>query len=842
MKHTCSSKSLSLSTSSAGSDHSRSEVGISTRSAPEGGRRRRQIPWKGLMARMKKGSRRSSLSGRENPARPNLNEDEATNPVNEPDSRELPVVVTESIYAVCQDLAQLSFGGNGDTTDNRLPGSESSSSGTKTASNKATSKKGGRKSSSSKCSKESKKSENKKESTKISKSEKRAALSQSSLESYEDPGVALDLSESDDDTFEPIGEFTAWDVENHNMQSRSRPSSVDVMPQPTKNGPSDQAQQCPQSPSIDVPCDSVEVIHRPSSCAEPMTTHVMEETAFGSSSIQVFSLPAMSIEENSPPKVERLTIEQSSEDRDNFPYPMGDGGAHENAAAINTEETVDLVPAKLDFRLSQQHAQPPLTATSSSGRATVQHQRSHSYASSHDSPGSRLSPAGGSPASRSSNSRTTSTTIFSGDRTVNTLQTEGSLVVDGADVEVREANRKSISLRVPRAGSVNSESNQEVTAGLDGNDTVFTSSTTSSNYQAYLSSPRPLRDGATNGMPVDRFFVGGNVAMSPSPHQRGRVDQSPLGSNTTTMAPTISKFIALSPKKSTMSRIGAASGMNLRDATHSPHTVSSNSVSANSTSSTDTKKPLKFVAYEVREEHDTGSPYDEPPPSSMIKPRIFNALRHHTISQQDSQRRPPIVQRTSVAGYDPRKPPQSPRKQDYGRLASGARTPTRTPPPSSAYKEAVGSGANTPCSPPVIVDGPNVLVGDPNTKPKRPHVMRRSGGAARGIFLIPPSATSMSRSSHPPPIPPQSALPAAAALAEMKYPLRGNCLADFSQGRVIDTTNPTAMDGGVGSAAATVSPKSHVTSSSVCNATSLNSIPDLNDSHAKGDAVAIVSP
>ena len=225
--------------------------------------------------------------------------------------------------------------------------------------------------------------------------------------------------------------------------------------------------------------------------------------------------------------------------------------------------------------------------------------------------------------------------------------------------------------------------------------------------------------------------------------------------------------------------------------THSPHTVSSNSVSANSSSSgSETKKPLKFVAYEIREERE--SPFDEPrdevkydsssryaaagggagavvsnrgspsnSSSSLIKPRIFNP--------NTSQRRPPMIQRAG----NPQKPPQSPRKPDTMLSVGRARTPTRTPPPSS-YREMPSSGANTPCSPPVIVDGPSnaavLCSGDLNTKPTRPFVVRRSishgsGSGGPGMFLITPTAAASSiRPQHHPPIPPQPR-PSSAAIS-----------------------------------------------------------------------------
>lgn len=355
--------------------------------------------------------------------------------------------------------------------------------------------------------------------------------------------------------------------------------------------------------------------------------------------------------------------------------------------------------------------------------------------------------------------------------------------MDGMDYEVREANRRTPSSSIRGRSSAN---NHEAVASPDGNDTVFSSSTTSSNYHSYIQSPRPLRDGAT--MPVERFFAGGNIAMSPSPASRIIYPAEGISSDTSSgrnnaayvgggvPPPSISKFIALSPKKLPRAAAGVVAGGGGRDSTHSPHTVSSHSVSANSSSSGSEnlmKKPLKFVAYTNREERE--SPFDEPPiagaagnrdaaniesssnshhhAASLIKPRISKV-------GNPRQNRPPMIQKPPGNN----KPPQSPRKQDI-RL-SGARTPTRTPPPSSYYKDIhLNSGANTPCSPPVIVDGPNanVLCGDLAMKPKRPSVVRGSSSAAaaalggsvvsRGMFLIPPSSSY--RSQHHPHIPPR---------------------------------------------------------------------------------------
>mmetsp|Transcript_22769 Transcript_22769/g.40798 ORF Transcript_22769/g.40798 Transcript_22769/m.40798 type:complete len:1155 (+) Transcript_22769:242-3706(+) len=857
----------SLSTSSAGSVHSGSEVGSVVRSShsdPSDNHKKQLLrknssPWRKVMERMKKstgnkagsggggGSTKSSggrslrrqLSGRENPARPNLSEDESS-PVNEIG---VVVVVPTKGDDICKGLLKLSFGGEGDAATARRGSATSGSKKTSKASKKD--KKSKRKSDSSKGGKDSKKSESTaaNESVKPTRTEKKEALLKSSTEKqYDDPGVALDLSDSDDDddTIEPImGNYIPWNEDHQGQSSNMPPHSQQAM-----DGTSDRK---PRPSSIEAPCDSVEVIStffhdRPSSRAEGRTiTHVMEETAFGSSTVQVFS-PATSIEENSPPAMERMTIDEGEKDHDDFPYhPLG-GDGHDNdggySDAAHFRENVNLVQARLKYRSPQRTPQPMPSSSSNV------HHNSLSCAS-HDSPDSRLSSHDGSPTSRisSSNSRgTNSTTLSGGDRTINTLQTEGSLVVDGNDFEVREANRRcSIRGRIGLVGD-GGETNQEVVAGTDGNDTVVSSSTTSSNYHAYMSSPRPLRDGAT--IPVDRYFAGGNVTMSPSP-QRG-MDHSHPSPAMITSAPNISKFIALSPKKSSR-RIGGGA---TREATHSPHTVSSNSVSANSSSSSETKKPLKFVAYEIQKERES-SPFDEPPnnPSrnSMIKPRISKVGRHHISQQQEQQRRPPMVQRTSVAAYNPQKPPQSPRKQDtYGRLVSGARTPTRTPPPSSFPS----SGANTPCSPPVIVDGPNVLCGDLSTKPTRPYVFRRGssahgggGGGGRGMFLMPPPSSY--RPHQHPPIPPQPS-GATIAAAATSSPLRENLTVvggganDGAQEIVFDAnTAPTMIEGGrVGSVVTTVSPDRHVITRRLYN---VAPDPDLKEKRVKGD-VAIVSP
>lgn len=240
-----------------------------------------------------------------------------------------------------------------------------------------------------------------------------------------------------------------------------------------------------------------------------------------------------------------------------------------------------------------------------------------------------------------------------------------------ADFEVRETNRRSSKNRI----------REEVVVDLDGNATVHSSSTSSSNYQVH--SPK-IREGA---MPGERFFAATptsgelnicNVTLSPN-----------KSGNRDIMEQLMQKF---PPAASTLSR------------THSPHTVSSASVSNTSSSGSETKKPLKFVAIKKA--------------GAIIKPRISRGER------------PPVTQTVISSSYQ--KPPQSPRKDV---IRTGARTPTHTPPPA----RECASGANTPSSPPVIVDGPNIMRGNWNYREgtKRPYGVRRASG--RDMILQPPA-------------------------------------------------------------------------------------------------------
>ena len=536
---------------------------------------------------------------------------------------------------------------------------------------------------------------------------------------YDDPGVELDLSDDSDND----DEDTVYNAYHTNETMADSKSSASVIRANQKQNTKEE----PSPPIFDqVPYDSVEV-----------TTMLVSESILGSVRI----IASDSIDENSPPSVERVVVCENS---GNFPYhPLSDSDGEDNYETeqrdlFNVEDLqgdAHLQSAgrgqlvRLKYRSPQRAPrpiQPKLPLSRGNSGSTVSQQLSPSP--SHDSPDSRYSSLGGSPESRisSTNSRSVSSTLnYSGDRTI---YTEGSLV---ADNEVRDANRRPFPGRVGSIASdtgVDNENNQEVVVGPDGSETVFSSSTASSTAWPYVSSPRALRDGAT--MPVERFFAGGNVTMSPSPQQAADTiaypdeimeggdikDDDTLLSGRTPSAPIISKLLIPKKlsKKSSDGTVGSA-----RESTHSPHTVSSNSVSANSSSSSETKKPLKFVAYEFREKRE--SPFDEPPISgydgesseggeaatgvrtdaciALIKPRISKL-------GGSTSHRPPMIQRPSAS--IPVKPLQSPRRTAlfHGR----ARTPTRTPPPSSASLSSNAvprSGSSTPSSPPVIIDGPS---------------------------------------------------------------------------------------------------------------------------------------
>ena len=699
-------------------------------------------PWRRVMNRMKnttvkRPSFGRTLSGRENPARPNLSDDEDRTPPLRGGSFVIVDNAGDEIVEIVNPNVGQPF-----TSVVSVGGSKSSSSRKKKKRNK-----------------KKKKSKNKASSSPQPKGESNvdgfydrgkamtvatvaSTKTKDHYSSYDDPGVSLDLSDdsnTDDesDVFKSIvyeGEIPSQPFTNKSIMPPSQVSGQVYYPKP---------------PPEQVDCDGIEVVSamRETSATSQNTTIMDSESSSVLGSVQIFSPIITSItpiDENSPPSVERYTtiLEDlrpggTETDTSSLYHPFGCGGNDDDDdvpddelddkcghSVSNIQFAAGNPPqVKLKYRSPQRSVTSPNRPPLPLGTAPNSGGGDHSPSSSD----SRLSSLGGSPSSRisSSNSRSTTSTLNSGsDRTINTLRSiDGSLVMDS---EVREANRRCIRgwRRFVGSSGTNGSIGGDETSNQDvilGNETTLSSSTTSSKYHTYYSSPRPLRDGAT--LPVDRFFAGGNVPMSPSPPREEFAACVTRTTSTTTTTPSMSKFFC--PK--TLSRTST------RDSTHSPHTISSASVSATSSSGSETKRPLQFVAYQIREERE--SPFDEPPGYShittyatvgsgtcgasddmsnacppLLKPRIFKS---DSINQQN-QSRPPMIQRPSAVVIQ-----QQLSNPRYGR----SRTPTRTPPPSSYMPS---SAANTPSSPPVIIDGPSNVeeLGDGNMKLVQPTLSR----------------------------------------------------------------------------------------------------------------------
>jgi len=585
------------------------------------GRSRFSSPWRKVMNKMKNSSSnkaafRRTLSGRENPAMP----------------------------ALCDDDRKVS---SGSAPAKATPGKVASP-----ASSKATTK-------------TKPKTDTESHSSHLS-STKETIIDQ---KRYEDPGVALDLSDDSDSDYdlEPI------------MGGNLNPADT-IGPCTTID-----EQKCRPSVEID---PSIEVV---STIYGTKQTPIKDGTItdIGPSGVHIISPP--------PPY-----------------HPPG------------TEEASKSAQQKsllFKYRSPQRSSQSPNSKLSSKDNSPS--------SVSARSPESRISgmnvignaSLASSPQSRISSS--TSRSHASGERSVTTLSSgEGSLVVDGADSEVRNANkcpsRRSIGCGTDKfRGTIAGISSIESTIDADGNATVFSSSTGTSAYNAHsIASPRP---GAS--MAPQSLFPSGNVAWSPNSATRVQSCQSTVTvDSVTTSTAGLSRFISLSPKS-----VGkkASLGGGGREGTHSPHTTSSNSTSSGS----DKQKPLRFVEYGVQTDEERESPFDEPPVAAKLdfggsredRETVRGSTRGALIKPRISRNhmRPPIQVRHG------NKPPQSPRKQDR----SGARAPS-TPPP-GFYQT---SGATTPSSPPEIVCGPGELVSGIDSR-ARPSVVRHP----KTMILIPPS-------------------------------------------------------------------------------------------------------
>jgi len=259
-----------------------------------------------------------------------------------------------------------------------------------------------------------------------------------------------------------------------------------------------------------------------------------------------------------------------------------------------------------------------------------------------------------------------------------------------------------------------------VSVDMDGNATVHSSS-------ACSFSSACLREGAINPHIGLTHIPGRASSLSPNrfseaayeapfdEHSRG----SPEVGGNTNMDSTvskkeieISKFIAFNSKKAVRSQSPHST-----DAHTTSSASASNASVSNATSSSSSgtcgggQQPVMFVAYESVEERED-SPFDE---------------HHHEESRNAT---PHNLIRPTIAIAPGQRPPTSPRKVMSGRISV-------TPPPTHVLRDTFQSGAKTPCSPPTIADGPNVLVGD--LAGKLANMEIRSSKAKRmNMILVPP--------------------------------------------------------------------------------------------------------
>ena len=338
---------------------------------------------------------------------------------------------------------------------------------------------------------------------------------------YEDPGVALDLSDDSDsdDELEPI------------MGGNLIPADT-IRPCPTID-----EQKC--SPSGAEIGPSIEVVSTIHGTNQPSTKDGTI-TDIGPSGVYIISPqppyhPLGTEEVSTPAQQKSLQLKYRSPQR--------------SSQSPNSKSSKDNSPSSILARSPESR----ISGMSVIGNASLA-----------SSPQSRISSS-------------TSRSHASGERSVTTLSScEG-----GADSEVRNANRcrarRSIGCGTDKLrGTIAGISSIESTIDADGNATVFSSSTGTSAYNAHsIASPRP---GAS--MAPQSLFPSGYVAWSPNNAARVQSCQSTVTvDSVTTSAAGLSRFLSLSPK-SVGKKVSLGGGG--REGTHSPHTTSSNSTSSGS--------------------------------------------------------------------------------------------------------------------------------------------------------------------------------------------------------------------------------------------------------------------
>jgi hypothetical protein len=253
------------------------------------------------------------------------------------------------------------------------------------------------------------------------------------------------------------------------------------------------------------------------------------------------------------------------------------------------------------------------------------------------------------------------------------------------DIVVQKKNKRQQRQAGKAEGNVE-DGYETVSVDMDGNATVHSSS-------ACSCSSACLREGAINPH-IGLTHIPGR-APSVSPGHEAPFDEhsngSPgVGGNTDSTVSKkevgISKFISFNSKKAVRSQSPDAHTTSSASASNASV---SNATSSSSGTGGGSQQPVMFVAYESVEERED-SPFDE---------------HHHEENRNATPHTPQNLIRPTIAVAPGQRPPTSPRKSMSGRISV-------TPPPTHVLRDTSLSGAKTPCSPPTIADGPNVLVGD----------------------------------------------------------------------------------------------------------------------------------
>lgn len=377
------------------------------------------------------------------------------------------------------------------------------------------------------------------------------------------------------------------------------------------------------------------------------------------------------------------------------PFDEGVQTYYHTATTSTKTSTGGGVAAKFKFKSPRRRSKAAISPSSHTTSSSSPHQSPNAAtsSSSNESPNSR---GGLSTISSNSNSVSIASNVRISNSTASSprggdscaMNTTGS---SSTDPEVRDIvkraqkNNKRQQRPTGKAESYVEDCCDAVSVDMDGNATVISSSTGSC-------SSAHLREGAINPHIPGR-------APSVSPHHMFEAaHQAPFDERSSwereaggsTDSPAlkkevgISKFISYSSTKIVRSQSPHSTDEHQSSASASNASVS-NGTSSSSGTGGGSLQPVKFVAYASVEEREE-SPFDE---------------HHHEESRAASHQnliRPTVSNEGSSSSGQ--RPPISPRK-----MASV------TPPPTQ-LRETPRSGANTPCSPPTILDGPNLLVTD----------------------------------------------------------------------------------------------------------------------------------